>query len=302
MGATSLQPAPSGSAGGPPPEAATATLADLAAAVERALADVKGMPIDQRTRALALKEAVEAFHKAGLVAIVRALKADPAAREVLMALVEDPGVYALFALHGIVKADVRTRVARVIESVRPYMQSHGGDVTLVDVEGDTVRVQLAGACNGCSQSAVTLRQGVEEALREQVPEIARIEVVPTDPSPAVQPLVTLARAGRDTGWTDGPPVAAVADGVPFRVDLADGRSVVLVRVDDSLQAFWNQCAHLGLAIDGGTVDREARTITCPWHGFRYDCTTGECLTAPQAQLEPVPLRVEGGVIRLRTAS
>ena len=35
---------------------------------------------------------------------------------------------------------------------------------------------------------------------------------------------------------------------------------------------------------------ESRYFTCPWHGFRFDCMTGECLTAPQAQLEQVPLR------------
>lgn len=284
-----------------PTHDAQADLATLAADVERALADVQGMPIDQRTRAMALKAAIEAFHKAGLVTIVRALKADPHGRELLMALVDDPGVYALFALHGIVKADVRTRVARVIESVRPYMQSHGGDVALVDVRDATVLLRLSGACNGCSMSAVTLRTGVEEALKEHVPEITAIEVVPNDPSPAVQPLVSLTRAGRDSGWIEGPRLEAVQDGVPYRVELPDGRSLVVIRVDEHLQAFRNECAHLGLAIDGGTVDREARTITCPWHGFRYDCTTGECLTAPQAQLEAVPVRVEQGVVQLRPA-
>lgn len=48
--------------------------------MQRTLDDVRGMPIDQRTRALALKDALEAFHKAGLTTIVRALKQDPVAR------------------------------------------------------------------------------------------------------------------------------------------------------------------------------------------------------------------------------
>lgn len=276
-------------------------LADLARAVETALTDVRGMPIDHRKRALALKEAVEAFHKAGLVQIVRAMKADPAAREVLMALVDDPAVYALFAMHGIIKADVRTRVSAVVERLRTYTQSHGGDVELVDVRDDTVFVRLSGACNGCSMSAVTLRTGVEDALREQVPEITRIEVVPNDPTPEVMPLVSLQRSGRDAGWIAGPTVESLVDGAPSRMELADGKSLVLIRLDAHIQAFRNECAHLGLPIDGGTIDREARTITCPWHGFRFDCLSGECLTAPQAQLEPVPLRVDNGVVFVRPA-
>lgn len=274
-------------------------LTTLARAVEQALTDVRGMPIDHRKRALALKEAVEAFHKAGLVRMVRAMKADPAAREVLLALVDDPAVYALLAMHGIVRADLRTRVSQVIESVRPYTQSHGGDVELVDVRDDTVVVRLSGACNGCSMSAVTLRNGVEEALREQVPEITRLEVAPNDPTPEVMPLVALTRAGRDAGWIAGPPVATLVEARPVRMEIPDGKSLVLIRLGEHVQAFRNACAHLGLPIDGGSVDPETRTLTCPWHGFRFDCLTGECLTAPQAQLEQVPLRVDGGLVHVR---
>jgi nitrite reductase/ring-hydroxylating ferredoxin subunit len=43
-------------------------------------------------------------------------------------------------------------------------------------------------------------------------------------------------------------------------------------------------------------DPEAGTITCPWHGFRFDADTGECLSAPQCQLEPFPVRVTDGVV------
>jgi Fe-S cluster biogenesis protein NfuA/nitrite reductase/ring-hydroxylating ferredoxin subunit len=229
------------------------------------------------------------------------MKASDAAREVLLTLVDDPAVYALLAMHGIIKADLRTRVARVVETVRPYTQSHGGDVELVDVRDGTVYVRLSGACNGCSMSAVTLRNGVEEALREHVPEVTSIEVVPNDPSPEVIPLVSLKRGGRDAGWIEGPSLAALEDARPVRLELPDGKSLVLIRIDDQLQAFRNECAHLGLPIDGGTVDREARTITCPWHGFRFDCMSGECLTAPQAQLEQVPLRVDDGVVFVRPA-
>lgn len=279
---------------------AQGSVADLARAVDRAVEDVRGMPIDHRKRALALQDAIEAFHKAGLTTIVRALKADPRGKELLFALVDDAVVHAMFAMHGIVRPDLRTRVARALEAVRPYTQSHGGDVELVDVREDTVFVRLTGACNGCSMSSVTLRNGVEESLRESCPEIAHIEVVPNEPVQD-EGLVSLKRADPAGGWVDGPTLDEVHPGRPWRLELPGGSSLVLIRLATGVQAFRNACAHLGLPIDGGTVDLEAQTITCPWHGFRFDCQTGECLTAPQAQLEQVPVRVDGGRIRVRPA-
>ncbi|MCC7054843.1 MAG: NifU family protein [Gemmatimonadaceae bacterium] len=281
------------------PVAPETELARRAKAVEAALTEVKGMPIDHRTRATALKDAVEAFHTAGLTQIVRTLKADPRGKELLLEMVDDPSIYALFAMHGIVRADLRTRVARVVETVRPYTQSHGGDVELVDVRDGIVYVRMAGACNGCSMSAVTLRNGVEEALREQCPEVTAIEVVPTEPAPAAVPLVSIQRGGANAGWLEGPSLDDLVEGKPFRMEMQDGRSLVLLRFGEQVSAFHNECAHQGLPIDGGMVDAEARTITCPWHGFRFDCTTGECLTAPQAQLEQVPLRLDGGRVLVR---
>jgi nitrite reductase/ring-hydroxylating ferredoxin subunit len=56
---------------------------------------------------------------------------------------------------------------------------------------------------------------------------------------------------------------------------------------------------MGLPIDGGMIDTEACTITCPWHGFRFDTVTGECISAPGAQLEPFPVRIEDGIVRVR---
>ncbi len=300
--ATGSAPAATPVSAPPAPSGAAAELATLATAVDDALTQVRGMPIDHRSRAMALKEAVEAFHKSGLTTIVRALKADPRGKEILLELVDDPSVYALFAMHGIVRADLSTRVARIIENLRPYTQSHGGDVELVDVRDGTVYVRMQGSCSGCSMSAVTLRNGVEEALREQCPEISKLEVVPTeapeDPAPA---LVTLGRAGRDAGWIAGPAFSTLVEGKPAVMELANGKSLVLIRIGDDVQAFHNACAHLGLPIDGGTVSIEDKTITCPWHGFRFDCTNGECLTAPQAQLEGVPLRITGDVIFVRPA-
>ncbi len=268
----------------------------LAERVDAAIAAVRKLDAGSQAEAMAMKSAIEELHKAGLTKIVQKLKLDPRGKELLFEMVDIPEVFALFSMHGLVRADLRTRVSRVIDMVRPYMQSHGGDVELVDVKPDTVFIRLAGSCNGCSMSAVTLRNGVEEALKEQVPEILHIEVLPNEPSPAIIPLSSLASGQQ--GWIDGPPASELAEGKPFRMD-TEKANIMIIKMGGRIQAFRNACAHQGLPLDGGMVDNEAGTITCPWHGFRYDCMTGECLTAPHAQLESFPLRVDDGVVKVR---
>lgn len=274
-------------------------LETLAEQVDRAMAEVRALDEDARNRAVALKQAVEAFHKAGLTTIIQRLKADPRGKELLFELVDDPLVYALFAMHGLVRLDLATRVARVLEQIRPLMQSHGGDVELVEVREATVFVRLHGACNGCSMSAVTLREGVEEAILSQIPEIRQVEVLPSAPGPTLI-LPEAIGASAATGWTRGPRVEDVPPGTMVALR-AGAVEALIVNLDNRLSAFRNACAHQGLPLDGGMLDPAAGTLTCPWHGFCFDAESGECLTAPQAQLEPFPLRVEEGLIWVRLA-
>lgn len=270
----------------------------LAEKVDEAIAEVRALEDKAQNSAMNMKRAVEEFHKFGLIKLVQLLKSDEHGKELLFQAVDEPSIYALFAMHGIVRADVQTRVKRVIEMVRPYMQSHGGDVELVEVQSDTVYVRLHGACNGCSMSSVTLRNGVEEALKEHVPEIINIEVVPNEPTVGMIALDTI---GVQKGWIAGPKIDEVESNRPYRMDTDDGTSIVIFKIENKFHAYRNQCAHQGLPIDGGLMDEESKTITCPYHGFCFDATSGECLTAPQAQLEPFPVRIVDGVVQVRPA-
>lgn len=278
-----------------PIEAPESNLTRLAAKADAALADVRSLDPAAQAKALALKSAIEEFHKEGLTQIVRALKQDPRGKEILFDLVDLPEVHALLSMHGLIRADLRTRVSRVIDMVRPYMQSHGGDIELVDLTPGTVWIRMSGACHGCSLSAQTLRNSVEEAIREHIPEPLKIEQAPGDPVPAFIPLESLTAS---TGWHTGPLAADLENGKPFRLDV-DSLSILLIRTGDRIQAFRNTCAHMGLPLDGGLVDCEANTITCPWHGFRFDTIGGECLNAPGAQLEAFPVRIQNGLVLVR---
>jgi Fe-S cluster biogenesis protein NfuA len=72
---------------------------------------------------------------------------------------------------------MKERVQEVLNKIRPALQADGGDVELVDVEGGVVKVRLVGACAGCPMSQLTLANGVERVLKEQIPEVERVEPV-----------------------------------------------------------------------------------------------------------------------------
>nr|WP_309492785.1 NifU family protein [Candidatus Hecatella orcuttiae] len=72
---------------------------------------------------------------------------------------------------------MKEKVEKAVEKIRPLLQADGGDIELMGVEGNVVRVRLTGACAGCPMSQMTLQMGVEKSLKEQVPEIERVEAV-----------------------------------------------------------------------------------------------------------------------------
>jgi Fe-S cluster biogenesis protein NfuA len=72
--------------------------------------------------------------------------------------------------------DLINRVQSVIEQVRPYLQADGGDIHFVELTSDNiVKVELQGACGSCPYSRMTLKSGVEEAMKRSVPEIKAVE-------------------------------------------------------------------------------------------------------------------------------
>ena len=70
---------------------------------------------------------------------------------------------------------MRERVEKAIEKIRGFLQQDGGDIELVDVIDGVVKVKLTGACGCCPMSQMTLKNGVERALKEEIPEIVGVE-------------------------------------------------------------------------------------------------------------------------------
>jgi Fe-S cluster biogenesis protein NfuA len=69
---------------------------------------------------------------------------------------------------------VRERVQFVIDRIRPAVQADGGDIQLVDVVGDTVKIRFHGACHGCPSSTMTLQDGIQRNICEKVPEVKQV--------------------------------------------------------------------------------------------------------------------------------
>jgi Fe-S cluster biogenesis protein NfuA len=73
---------------------------------------------------------------------------------------------------------IKEKVQQALNKVRPSLQADGGDVQLVDVdEQGVVKVKLTGACGGCPMSQMTLKMGIEKVLKQNVPEVTRVESV-----------------------------------------------------------------------------------------------------------------------------
>ena len=71
--------------------------------------------------------------------------------------------------------DMKEKVEAAIDKIRPMLQADGGDVELVSVENGIVKVRLQGACAGCPMSQMTLKNGIERVLKQQIPEIKSVE-------------------------------------------------------------------------------------------------------------------------------
>lgn len=76
--------------------------------------------------------------------------------------------------------ELKERVETVLDKIRPYIAMDGGFVDLVEVKGGVVTVRMGGACSGCPMSMITLRNGIEALLREEIPEVEEVEAIFTD--------------------------------------------------------------------------------------------------------------------------
>ena len=254
-----------------------------------------------RAAVIAYARAIEALHGEALRRLVRALKTDPAARAAMKGALADEVIYAVLRKHQIIKASLSERVEGALARVRPMLGSHGGDVELIRIDPPAVHVRFLGACDGCPASSLTFHEGVKKAIEEACPEITDIVQARGSGNGAAAPKgiespFAVVGLGR---WRLALPLEDLPDG-GVRGVVVDGEKLLLARRGAQVTCFKNACAHLGLPMHDGEVEKGI--LRCPHHGFEYDLASGECLTAPTVQLQPHPVRVAGANVEVRMAS
>ena len=70
---------------------------------------------------------------------------------------------------------MKKKVQEVLDMIRPMLKADGGDVELVEIKDNVVKVRLQGACAGCAMSQMTLKNGIEKIIKKEIPEIVAVE-------------------------------------------------------------------------------------------------------------------------------
>ncbi|MGY4651961.1 NifU family protein [Mycobacterium sp. URHB0021] len=272
-------------------------------------------------RAAQLVGEVTDLYGAGLARMLRiAAAADPALVE---RFADDDLVASLMLVHGLHPHGVARRIEDALDSVRPYLGSHGGDVTLLDIldgpDGQVVRLQFAGSCKSCPSSAVTLELTVDDAVRAAAPEIASIEVVATQEAKAASPSLIpaeslLSRVHQNghgpTTWHAAPDLAELGPGEVggFRVA---GITVVACRLGDELFAYQDRCGKCDGSLAGAALHRRMgasaadAVLRCPLCHAHFDVVragAGIDEADPAVHLDPIPLLARDGVLSIAVAA
>jgi len=209
----------------------------------------------------------------------------------------DELVSHLLLLHGLHPLDVETRVVQALEEVRPYLQSHGGNVEFLGVEGGVARLRMQGSCDGCPSSAMTLKLAIEEAVLKAAPDLDGIEaegVAEPKPAPTIVAGPTLRRKEKKQQPEEDGVAWTVVGGLPqltgggMLAKEVSGEPVLFVKLVNDLFAYRNLCPGCGGSLEGGRLN--VAELSCPGCEHRYDVRrAGRCLDAPQLHLEPIPL-------------
>jgi Fe-S cluster biogenesis protein NfuA/nitrite reductase/ring-hydroxylating ferredoxin subunit len=225
------------------------------------------------------------------------------------AFAQDELISHLLLLHGLHPLDVETRVIGALEEVRPYLQSHGGNVELLGIEGGVARVRMEGSCDGCPSSAMTLKLAIEEAVLKAAPDLEGVEAEGMVEEPPPQPTTTFVagptlrrkekKQPEENGasWTVVGGLPQLSGGGTLVKEIS-GEPLLFLKLGDDFYAYRHLCPGCGESLEEGSL-KEAE-LSCPGCERRYDVRrAGRCLDDPQLHLEPIPLLVSEEVVQER---
>jgi Fe-S cluster biogenesis protein NfuA/nitrite reductase/ring-hydroxylating ferredoxin subunit len=236
----------------------------------------------------------------------------PGQSTIIDALGQDPLVRSLLLLYGLHPDGLEARVQQALEKTRPYLNSHGGNVSLIGVDdAGAVTLRLEGSCHGCASSSATLKLAVEEAIYEGAPDVTAIHVegAVEEPSRSIAfvPLSQLGGNGSGNGhesaterevigWKDVFGLDAIPTGT-LRAEEVGGREMLFCRLEETLYAYNNHCPGCGQPLSAARL--EGTVLACPICSQHYDVVrAGRGMDLESLHLEPVPLLRENGRVRV----
>jgi Fe-S cluster biogenesis protein NfuA/nitrite reductase/ring-hydroxylating ferredoxin subunit len=274
---------------------------ELVADVERLLEDLETLadPVARQT-ATGVVQALLELYGSGLERMVDEIADHDGNGEIAQAFAEDELISHLLLLHGLHPVPLRARVLDALEEVRPYLESHGGNVELLEVDGSTVRLRMQGSCSGCPSSAMTLKLAIENAIQKVAPEIEEVIAEEQEAADAPPPLlqIELAPAAAVEGdWTTIGSLPDLSSGGVVVKEI-QGAALALLRIGANRYAYRSQCPACERSLDGAAL--KVNELTCAGCGNRFDALrAGRGLDLPELHLEPVPLlEGEDGLVKV----
>src|SRR6185312_16620838 len=148
---------------------------------------IGAVPVDT---AIELAQALLDLYGEGLARIVGHIADRDHDGELARALASDELVSHLLLLHGLHPVPLDTRVRGALAEVRPYLESHGGDVDLLGIDDGVVRLAMRGSCDGCASATMTLKLAIEDAIQKAAPDVEAV-VAEGAVEPAPAPLLQI---------------------------------------------------------------------------------------------------------------
>ena len=263
---------------------------DFDAAVAQLDALVRTLEREGDERALLVLELVDAIHR-------------PALAHIAAGKLDHPLAQFLLGMYDLADVDPAILVEEALDGVRPYIESHGGHVELVEVDGGAVHLRLGGACDGCAGSTMTLTRGIEQALREHYPAFVRIVAHAPEAGPQLLQIEMVQPGSATVASMPRPVFSGVGEVEDLRpgdlvsVD-ADGVAILLANVDGDVYALRDGCPVDGRSLAGGRL--AGAIIVCPWHNCAYDARSGKRADDEPgaAGLAVVPVAVQDGAVKV----
>jgi Fe-S cluster biogenesis protein NfuA/nitrite reductase/ring-hydroxylating ferredoxin subunit len=240
-------------------------------------------------------QATLAFHGQGLTRMLEVVEdSGPGGEKIFERLIHDEVVRGLLLIHGLHPVDLETRLREALTKVRPYMESHGGNVELISLEGDVARLRLQGTCKSCPSSAITMELAVRHAVEEACPDLMGFEVEGMNPLKTPQ-VTNLESGSNPAAWTVLETLDELRNG-DVRITEAAGVTLAICKVNGNLYAYRNLCPACGLSFD--SVALQAGWLVCRL-GHQYDVQrAGSGVDNATRHLDPFPLITESGAVKV----